>query len=213
VTAVAPVEFPMPWGGVVRGQRWGEGAAVALLLHAPGEDLDAWGDLPGELLADGFSVVAVDLPGHGLSDGPWRPERLGETVAAVAERLRIACGRPVLVVAAGASGLAAVRAGAEGGIAAVVALVGAEDEGPVGRVERAPPTLIVVGAAAGGALERAKALFRDARGYAVLSAMPTAETGVRLLAGAWGRQAREQTVAFLRDYRLGVRRGAARSAQ
>jgi hypothetical protein len=77
----AAVAWPLPWGPVVRGVRRGEGAAVALLLHEPGADLDAWGHLPDQLArALPLTVIALDLPGHGLSDDPWEPERLGDLI-------------------------------------------------------------------------------------------------------------------------------------
>jgi pimeloyl-ACP methyl ester carboxylesterase len=67
------VELTLPSGSVVRGLRWGSGPDVALLLHEPGADLDAWGALPPRLArALGLRAIAVDLPGHGLSDAPWR---------------------------------------------------------------------------------------------------------------------------------------------
>jgi hypothetical protein len=56
-----------------------------LLLHDPGSDLDAWGSLPWQLArALPLAVVAIDLPGHGLSDAPWEPERLGDVVRFIA---------------------------------------------------------------------------------------------------------------------------------
>ena len=61
----------------MRGVRWGGGQDTVFLLHEPGSDLDAWGTLPvlvaGQL---GVETVALDLPGHGLSDEPWEPARM-----------------------------------------------------------------------------------------------------------------------------------------
>jgi pimeloyl-ACP methyl ester carboxylesterase len=52
-----------------------------LLLHEPGADIDAWGSLPAQLAQSlGVEALAVDLPGHGLSDNPWEPEMIGELV-------------------------------------------------------------------------------------------------------------------------------------
>ena len=75
------LELPLPWGPVVRGVCWGAGPDTVLLLHEPGADIDAWGALPSRLASIlGIEVIAVDLPGHGLSDDPWQPERLGEVI-------------------------------------------------------------------------------------------------------------------------------------
>ena len=80
------VEFPLPWGPVVRGVQWGWGSDVALFLHEPGADLDAWGPLPSRLAeALGLTSVALDLPGHGLSDDPWELHRAGELVRFLVE--------------------------------------------------------------------------------------------------------------------------------
>jgi pimeloyl-ACP methyl ester carboxylesterase len=79
-------ELPLPWGPVVRGVRWGSSPDSVLLLHEPGTDIDAWGPLPAQLAnALRVEAVAVDLPGHGLSDDPWEPERLGQLVQMLLE--------------------------------------------------------------------------------------------------------------------------------
>jgi pimeloyl-ACP methyl ester carboxylesterase len=75
------VELLLPWGPVIRGVRWGAGPDRVLLLHEPGADIDAWGTLPSHLAQSlGVEALAVDLPGHGLSDDPWEPEMIGEFV-------------------------------------------------------------------------------------------------------------------------------------
>ncbi len=54
--------------GRVIGWAWGEGPAV-LLVHGWGGHAGQMTPLVAPLLAAGFRVVAVDLPGHGESDG------------------------------------------------------------------------------------------------------------------------------------------------
>lgn len=84
----AAVEVPLPWGPVIRGVRWGAASDTILLLHEPGADLDAWGALPSRLANTlGMAAVAVDLPGHGLSDDPWEDMRVDELVRLLGERL------------------------------------------------------------------------------------------------------------------------------
>jgi pimeloyl-ACP methyl ester carboxylesterase len=199
------VEFTLPTGQVVRGQRWGDGANVAILIHAPGEDLDAWGDLPAELVGDGLPTVAVDLPGHGLSDDPWMPACLAATIRALADHFRGGGTERIFLVAAGVSALVALRAGPTSGIAALVALSPSGADAATdtdGSRSGSLPRLILVGAGDAESFAAARRLFGRAAGWAVLSTLPTAEQGTRLLAGDWGRQAREQIVAFLRDYRM-----------
>jgi pimeloyl-ACP methyl ester carboxylesterase len=74
-------ELPLPWGPVVRGVCWGAGPDRVLLLHEPGADIDAWGTLPAQLAQTlGVEALAVDLPGHGLSDDPWKPAMIDELI-------------------------------------------------------------------------------------------------------------------------------------
>lgn len=48
-------------------QEWGTGPRVAVLIHGLGNSSDSWWQV-GPVLADhGYRVLAVDLPGHGLS--------------------------------------------------------------------------------------------------------------------------------------------------
>jgi pimeloyl-ACP methyl ester carboxylesterase len=80
------IERDLPWGGVLRGFRWGKSSDVALLLHDPGADVDAWGPLPFEIARQlEIEAVAVDLPGHGLSDDPWEAGRLPDLLRSLPE--------------------------------------------------------------------------------------------------------------------------------
>jgi pimeloyl-ACP methyl ester carboxylesterase len=58
-------------GRAVRGIQWDwEQSDISLLmLHEPGADLDNLRWLGDRLVAAGVSVLSIDLPGHGLSDG------------------------------------------------------------------------------------------------------------------------------------------------
>src|SRR5215208_1016889 len=102
------IERHLPWGAVLRGLRWGDGQDVALLLHEPGADLDAWATLPLKIARQlEMEAVAVDLPGHGLSDDPWEPARLPDLLRNLPD-LVPAAGRRFLV-AAGAPATAALQ--------------------------------------------------------------------------------------------------------
>src|SRR6476620_10678131 len=99
VSGATAIEYPLPWGIVVRGQRWGPAPDRVLLLHEPGTDLDAWGSLPARLAQElMIGVAAFDLPGHGLSDDPWEATRLGDTLRALTGRAELPF-RQVLVTA------------------------------------------------------------------------------------------------------------------
>lgn len=45
-----------------------------VLIHGIGHRRQAWGEVPGLLRARGFDVYVVDLPGHGASPPPVRPD-------------------------------------------------------------------------------------------------------------------------------------------
>ncbi len=51
---------------VLRYVRYGKGEKCVLMLHGYGESLEVWEDIGGQLGKE-FSVVAVDLPGSGMS--------------------------------------------------------------------------------------------------------------------------------------------------
>jgi pimeloyl-ACP methyl ester carboxylesterase len=58
-------------GSAVRGISWAwQSADLSLLLvHAPGDDLDGLRWLADRVVPTGITVLSIDLPGHGLSDG------------------------------------------------------------------------------------------------------------------------------------------------
>jgi pimeloyl-ACP methyl ester carboxylesterase len=68
----SPIEIPLETGITLRGVEVDGSAAgrpAILLVHDLDADLDEFGSLPEALAALGYRVIAVDLPGHGLSDG------------------------------------------------------------------------------------------------------------------------------------------------
>jgi pimeloyl-ACP methyl ester carboxylesterase len=104
MTAI-PMTIATSDGLNLRGQLWPSGADWVVLLHDAGEeeDLDGWRPLVPYRLGADLSVLAVDLRGHGASDGEWTD---AAAVADVASILRFARGHDagcVVVVGAGAS--------------------------------------------------------------------------------------------------------------
>jgi pimeloyl-ACP methyl ester carboxylesterase len=80
------------------------------LVHDAGEDIDAWRPLRPGLARRGWSVLALDLRGHGGSDGEWTGERAELDVDLAVTLARRLGARHVCVVAAGSAGVAALRA-------------------------------------------------------------------------------------------------------
>ncbi|MCC7024291.1 MAG: hypothetical protein IT338_15810 [Thermomicrobiales bacterium] len=192
------VEFALPWGPVARGVRWGAGDDAVILLHEPGRDLDAWGDLPRRLAGQlPLAALAIDLPGHGLSDDPWQPERLGDLLDAVDAALPTSGRR--LLIAAGESGLAAIERAASLELDGLVCL----SPGPPAdaRPARSPivPKQFFAGALAGDDLNGARKLASLCGGWAVVTSVPVAERGTALLATSWRDRIEDQIVTFLHD--------------
>lgn len=190
-----PVEIPFA-GKFVRGQRWPDGGDWAVLLHEPGGDLDAWGRVPTALAAEGYAVLAVDLPGHGLSDDPWEPARAVELVHALAAFAEGEGAVSVFVISARELATAAAVAR---NVDALVAL--SPPPFPIEGPEATPPALVLVGGSDDAAAERANRFFRQTRGWAVMSSFGTEAQGTAIFASDWGEHALEQTLGFLRDYR------------
>ena len=193
------IEWNLPWRVVLRGLRWGSGADIALLLHEPGADLDAWLTLPVEIARQlKIETIAVDLPGHGLSDDPWDPARLSELLRHLPD-VAPAAGRRFLI-AAGAPALAALEHASALELSGLVCLSPqspeAGDDPP-----RSPrvPKLFVSGSLAGSDLDAARRLATACGGWSIVTSLPVAERGTSLLATTWRGQLAEQIIAFLRD--------------
>lgn len=73
-SACRDVRIALPEGDQIRVRCWGDGNVPLLLVHGFLGTALEWGSLP-DRLGDRFRVAAVDLPGHGESDGGTAPER------------------------------------------------------------------------------------------------------------------------------------------
>ena len=196
---VRAIEWPLPWGPVVRGFAWDGGPDTAFLLHDPGSDVDAWGTLPIHIARDlEIETVALDLPGHGLSDDPWEPERLPELLRYLNEMTPLSKRR--FVISAGATALVALELAAELELSGLICL-SPDSPDEVRSVSRSPrvPKLIVAGSIAGHDLDTARRLAANCGGWAVVTSLPVTERGTALLASSWGARLTEEIGAFLRD--------------
>lgn len=197
------IEWHLPWGLVLRGFRWGDSPDVALLLHDPGADVDAWGSLPVEIARQlEIETVAVDLPGHGLSDDPWEPERLPELLRNLAN-IAPAAGLRFLITA-GDSASAALELAPAIELSGLICL-SPRTSRDGWRPPRSPRVakLCVAGSLAGSDLDDARRLATASGGWAVVTSYPVTERGTRLLASPWGGHLVEEIMAFLRDCQRG----------
>lgn len=195
-----PVEFQIDDESTVRGLLWPGETLPVLFIHDLGDsdDLDTWGSLPETVNRAGHTVLAIDLPGHGLSDG--------EPTLANAERaiqqsfmfLSSRFGPSIAVVASGAaSGLVP-----HAPIAAAV-LFSPNDE--VGAAEF-HPKLIFVGAVDATARAAADRYLRASRGWTLVSSFATTVQGAGMLQTDHGPKIASQVLSFLRDYGPPTRR-------
>ena len=193
------IEWHLPWGQIIHGFRWGKGPDTALLLHEPGLDLDSWTTLPVEIARQlEIETIAVDLPGHGLSDDPWDPARLPDLLRHLPD-LALTAGRRFLI-AAGSPAITALEQASVIELAGLVCLspaIAEDGENP----PRSPrlPKLFVAGSLAGNDLHEARRLATACGGWAVVTALPVPKRGTGLVTSAWRAQLIEQIVAFLRD--------------
>jgi pimeloyl-ACP methyl ester carboxylesterase len=193
------IEWSLPQGQIIRGYRWGNGPDTALLLHESGVDLDAWTTLPVQITCQlEIETVAVDLPGHGLSDDPWDPARLPDLLRHLPDVVP-AVGH-CFIVAAGAPATAALDQASAIRLEGIVCLspVIPEDGRNPPRSPRLPK-LFVAGSLAGNDLNDARRLATACGGWSVVTSLPVAARGTGLLASSWGAQLVEQIVTFLRD--------------
>lgn len=194
--APQPIAFPIRDELQVRGIVWPGGPDTVLLLHDVGQDLDVWGSLPATLASRNYRVLAIDLPGHGLSDEPWEPDRAPGILATVIAASRSDAGGKVFVISIGLMTAAA-------GTQAIDALIAISPRTPESQSRElaTAPCLIFAGGADPEAKTAADRFFRGRRGWTVVSSFGVAENGPALLTSAWAGQLSEQILAFLRDYR------------
>jgi pimeloyl-ACP methyl ester carboxylesterase len=193
------IERHLPWGAVLRGFRWGESSDVALLLHESGLDVDVWGSLPVEIARQvGIETVAVDLPGHGLSDDPWEPDRLPDLLQNLPEFAQATGYR--FLIAAGDSAIAALDQAPTLELSGLVCL-SPRIPSDAWRPPRSPrvPKLLLAGAMAGNDLHDSRRLATVCGGWAVVTSYPVTERATQLLASPWGRHLIEEIGGFLRD--------------
>jgi pimeloyl-ACP methyl ester carboxylesterase len=193
------MEQPLPWAPSIRGLRWAGGPDTVFLLHEPGSDVDAWGALPVRIARRlAVDTVALDLPGHGLSDDPWEPARLPELLRELTNIAPETKRR--LVIAAGCVALTSLELAAELELGGLVCLSPmAPSDGS--RVQRSPsvPKLFVAGSLRERDLVTARGLAAACGGWSVVTSLPVSERGTGLLTSAWRGRVVEDIVTFLRD--------------
>jgi pimeloyl-ACP methyl ester carboxylesterase len=107
---VEPVQATTADGLTLRGELVRGEETWVVLVHDVGGDIDVWKPLRPGLHRRGWTALALDLRGHGGSDGEWNDDR-GELDVDLAVTLARRLGaRHVAVVAAGRAGVFTLRA-------------------------------------------------------------------------------------------------------
>jgi pimeloyl-ACP methyl ester carboxylesterase len=203
-----PVELLTRDGTCLRGEQRGRGASWAVLVHDEGSDLDSCRPLVDALARADVASIAVDLRGHGASDGDWdRAAGVADVDAAMWAALASGAHETFLVAAGRACELV-LAGGLRHGVAAMALLSPQADPARLTdelMLECAVPKLIVLGGADAEARAAAEAVERRLIGPRLRVTLPTERQGADLLVGPCAAQALSHTVGFLVQNRCPVR--------
>ena len=198
-----PVEIESADRVVLRGELSGTGERWVLLVHDVEEDLDSLRPMQAVLLEAQFRVLALDLRGHGASDGEWSAEGAIQDLAAAFRYCRAAGAAKVYAVGAGAGATAAILAAGEEHVDALVCLSPLPELEGIDprrlRVSRAPK-LLSVGATDPEAMAAAQTVYKKVIGWRVLESRAISEQGSALLHAPGKEHIFAKTVTFFRDY-------------
>jgi pimeloyl-ACP methyl ester carboxylesterase len=193
---VEPVEIAVASNTVLRGELRRVGPDWALLVHDLGEDLDAWCSLPSRLTEQGLSVLAVDLRGHGTSDGEADAAAVSDDIIATVDYATAAGAARLYMGAAGQAGRCALELAADrpdqlAGLFLVSPAIPLRNGAPM------VPKLLLIGQGEAGEDE----ISNMTTGRSVLARLPAQSHGLGLLRGSLGEQVVDYVVRFLADIR------------
>lgn len=205
---IEPIECRAADGVLLRGEEVRQGSSWVVLLHDEGDDLDCWQAVRHVLAARGWSIVALDLRGHGGSDGDW--ERASATLDAAVALGRAAAADPdhVALVAAGVTGVLVLEAIEQDALDAALrpdALVLVSPRAASADLAslrgEGIATLVLYGQRAAHAAD-AERLRRASIGWTLGVGVPSERTGDGLLRGSESAVVSDQILSFLAEQRL-----------
>jgi pimeloyl-ACP methyl ester carboxylesterase len=170
-----------------------------VLVHDIGEehDLDDWADVLEILNEYGYTVIAMDLPGHGSSDNDYSERSGAESLDLALRYAKERTGHTAAIIMAGrAIHLMRQLPVSSRDIRALVVLSPPDDAS----VEGEYPKLVFVGATDENARAAADRFLRESRGWTLVSSFGTSVQGHQLLQTPHGKTIIRQILAFLADY-------------
>lgn len=205
-----PIEIEVEVGTKLRGHEWLVLGPAIVMVHDEGGDLDAWGGALQMSADAGFHVIAVDLRGHGLSDGETDSKSLEPDLATLVSHVNRVWGTCGLVLA-GRACRGGLRLGLDAAAPAQVFVtpdLAGIDEAII-RSSTPAIRMVIVGTLDPVAKKESERVFEALPGQKVMASVGDAARGERLL---WGcPHLVEDICSFFRMY-LRPTRGAGQSS-
>jgi pimeloyl-ACP methyl ester carboxylesterase len=198
---IEPVTFLTDDGVAIWGTLFSESARWVLLVHDRDHDLDSYFSLSSRLVADGFSVLAFDLRGCGLSGGRQSVSKFHLDVLAAARLARQRGAGEIFAIGAGRGSGVVIEAAPDANFGAAVLLSPSLDRRRrvlTTAVRRSTvPKLVLVGSQDADAFRAARDVMATAVGPRVIVALPTQDQSHQLLGGTCAVQVMSHTSTFL----------------
>jgi pimeloyl-ACP methyl ester carboxylesterase len=168
------------------------------MVHDLGQDLDCWRPLVSAVVERGYTVSAIDLRGHGASDGdPEQPDVARDLSVAIAGA-RERCTGMLVVIADGAAAVASLAPDVEGHPDGLVLFSPRPDPDQLAELRGSGAAkLFFVGAGDPEADHGVVELRNRSVGAAGVISFATTVQGAGLLQGPWREHVIEQVVGFL----------------
>ena len=177
-----PIEIEVETGTKLRGHEWLVLGPPIVMVHDEGGDLDAWGPALQMCADAGFHVIAIDLRGHGLSDGVANSKSLESDLAALVRQVNRVWG-PCGLVLAGRACRAALSIGKDAGVPTQVFLTPDISEIKRATIRSAALAIrmVIVGTLDEVAKKESERVFEALPGQKVMASVGDASRGERLV--------------------------------
>jgi hypothetical protein len=194
-----PVEIEVEAGTRLRGHEWLVLGPPVVMVHDEGGALDAWGPALQMSADAGFHVIAVDLRGHGLSDGDADLSSLESDVAALVRHVNRVWGKCGLVLA-GRACRGALRLGSDAEAPAQVLITPDALEMDEVAIRSSPPVIrmVMVGTLDSPSRAESQRVFDALPGQKVMVSVGDTARGEQLLRGR--THLIEDLISFFRMY-------------